>query len=123
MLTAWLPLAPILPKMGPITVVRNTAPKTWLELPQNWKPQNHQLVAAPVQPGDAALFCWHTVHGNPPNFSQRPRRALALHFAIDFLEYHPHGKFRHSNERVVHRRNRLPDFQDERVCPLLWFKQ
>lgn len=120
MVTAWIPLAPLLPKMGPITMARGTASHQWRTLPRHWSPHPSEILPAPVQPRDAALFCWHTVHGNPPNTSSAPRRAIAIHYAIDGLSYRAHGPFRHSNERLVGRRDGLPDFQDERVCPLLY---
>lgn len=121
MVTAWLPLAPILPQMGPITLAQGTAKRGWLELPDPWTPPPESILPAPVQPGDAALFCWHTVHGNPPNLSPLPRRAIAIHYAIDALSYQPHRKFRHSNEQIVRlQKSGLPDFQDERVCPLVY---
>ena len=123
MLTAWIPLDTITPNMGPITAVRGSARREWLELPDGWTPDPLEIIPAPVQPGDAALFCWHTVHGNPPNRSDRPRRAIALHFAIDSLAYRPHGKFKHLNERLVTQTEGKPDFTDATVCPLLWKKE
>lgn len=120
MVTAWIPLTPLSPEKGPITMVRKSAWRKWLELPDGWQPKASEILPAPVQPGDAALFCWHTVHGNPPNLSNSPRRAIALHFAIDDLHYQPYGKFSHLNERVVRQQDGLPDFTDERVVPLLW---
>lgn len=120
MVTAWIPLAPIAPEMGPITMVRESARRKWLELPDGWQPAPAEILPAPVQPGDAALFCWHTVHGNPPNFGSAPRRAIALHYAVDELNYQAYGKFSHLNERFVRQNEGLPDFADERVVPLLW---
>ena len=122
MVTAWIPLAPITPQMGPITMVRGSAQRNWLELPDGWQPPASEILASPVQPGDAALFCWDTVHGNPPNLSQTARRAIALHYAVDGLAYRPHVKFYHLNERVLTRQIGLPDFSDELVCPVVWQK-
>ena len=123
MVTAWIPLAPITPTMGPITMACGTAPRKWLELPDGWQPDASDILPASVQPGDAALFCWHTVHGNPPNLGNAPRRALALHYAVDELRYQRYGKFSHLNERVVAQKNGLPDFNDERVVPPVWQKR
>lgn len=120
MVTAWVPLETLSPEMGPITMVRGSARREWLELPDGWTPESADILPSPVQPGDAALFCWHTVHGNPPNSAERPRRAIALHYAIDSLSYHQHGKFSHPNERLVKVGTTGPDFHDERVCPLVW---
>lgn len=120
MVTAWIPLASITVAMGPITMVRKSSRRRWLELPDGWQPEKDNVLPSPVQPGDAALFCWHTVHGNPPNLGDSPRRAIALHYAVDELSYRPHGKFNHLNERVVRRLNALPDFEDNKVCPLVW---
>ncbi|MGJ8725189.1 MAG: phytanoyl-CoA dioxygenase family protein [Roseibacillus sp.] len=122
MLTAWVPLAHITPAMGPITMANSTSQRKWLELPDGWQPDPADILPAPVQPGDAALFCWHTVHGNPPNLGNAPRRAIALHYAIDDLRYQPYGKFSHLNERVVGRNHNLPDFTDEQVVPRVWKK-
>ncbi|GHC45581.1 phytanoyl-CoA dioxygenase family protein [Roseibacillus persicicus] len=120
MVTAWIPLAQVEPTMGPITMARGTAARRWLELPDGWEPRPEEILPSPVQPGDAALFCWHTVHGNPPNLATGPRRAIAIHYAIDGLSYRPHGKFSHLNERLVAKPNGAPDFSDEKVCPLVW---
>ncbi|MBK1833270.1 phytanoyl-CoA dioxygenase family protein [Roseibacillus ishigakijimensis] len=120
MVTAWVPLAKIAPAMGPITMARGTAERRWLEFPDGWAPAAEDIVPASVQPGEAALFCWHTVHGNPPNRATAPRRAIALHYAVDELSYRRHGKFSHLNERWVRQRDGQPDFTDERVCPLVW---
>lgn len=120
MVTAWIPLAHIEPEMGPITLVRESARRRWLELPDGWEPEGGDLVPATVQPGDAALFCWHTVHGNPPNLGSSPRRAIALHYAVDDLRYRRYGKFSHLNERVVGRVGGSPDFHDQRVIPQVW---
>ena len=122
MVTAWIPLAPITPAMGPITMASGTSQRRWLELPDGWQPEPSDILPALVQPGDAALFCWHTVHGNPPNLDNAPRRAIALHYAIDDLRYQPYGKFSHLNERVVAKDQGLPDFADERVVPQVWEK-
>ena len=122
MVTAWIPLDTITPEMGPITMVRKSARREWLELPDGWSPETNHILPATVQPGDAALFCWHTVHGNPPNWGQTPRRAIALHYAIDEISYLSHGKFSHLNERTVRECAGRPDFTDDSVCPLLWQK-
>ncbi|MEM9080471.1 MAG: phytanoyl-CoA dioxygenase family protein [Verrucomicrobiota bacterium] len=119
MVTAWIPLTEIIPNLGPLTLVRHTARHQWLNLPNNYQPDPNDLLPAPLQPGDALLFCWHTVHGNPPNFSQKPRRALAAHFALNQINYQPHGNFSHHNEKVVSQSKNLPNFQDPHVCPLL----
>ena len=69
------------------------------------------------------LFFAGTLCMGPPNRSDRPRRAIALHFAIDSLAYQPHGKFKHLNERLVTQTEGKPDFTDATVCPLLWKKE
>lgn len=106
MVTAWIPLTDFTPEMGPITLV----------------PEGGDLDAKcrmALQGGDLVLFGKSLLHGNPPNFGDRPRRALAAHFASADLRYRPHGNFSHVNESVVRRINGLPDFQDERVCPVI----
>lgn len=120
MVTAWVPLDVIVPRMGPITMARESASRRWIELPDGWTPESQAIEPAPVQPGDAALFCWHTVHGNPPNFGSTPRRAIALHYAVDELAYRTKGKFSHLNERLVTQLDSGPDFTDQRVIPLIW---
>ena len=122
MVTAWVPLASLTPAMGPITMIRGSAQRKWLELPDGWQPKASEILPAPVQLGDAALFCWHTIHGNPPNLGHSPRRAIAFHYAVNELCYRRHGKFSHLNERVVAQQNAIPDFTDEDVCPLVWRK-
>lgn len=120
MVTAWVPLCRMTPALGPITFVQGSERRRWVELPDGWEPEHDDLSPTMAQPGDAALFCWHTVHGNPQNRGERPRRAIALHFAIDELNYQPHGRFHHLNERFVRRKAGRPDFTDERVCPVVW---
>lgn len=120
MVTAWVPLTRMSPEMGPIIFLPGSEKRRWTELPDGWEPEEKKLRATAAQPGDAALFCWHTVHGNPPNWADSPRRAIALHFAIDELAYKSCGRFRHLNERFVGKRRNEPNFSDESVCPLVW---
>ena len=106
MITAWIPLTDFTPEMGPITLStsgRDPASCRRMDLGA----------------GDLVLFDKSLLHGNPPNFGNRPRRALAAHFASGDLSYRANGKFSHVNERIVRHRNGIPDFQDERVCPLI----
>ena len=72
-----------------------------------------------LQAGDLVILDSHTLHGNPPNFGQIPRRALAAHFASGDLCYRASGKFSHVNERVVSQINGAPNFSDDRVCPVI----
>jgi len=102
MLTAWIPLIDFTPEMGPITIMVNDEPRRMT-----------------LNAGDLVLFDATTLHGNPPNFDDKPRRALAAHFASADLTYQAAGKFSHVNERLVRKQNGLPDFQDPAVCPLL----
>lgn len=69
--------------------------------------------------GDLVLFPSTTLHGNPPNFGDQPRRALAAHFASADLHYQSAGRFSHVNERIVRKKDGLPDFQDPTVCPVI----
>ncbi len=102
MLTAWIPLTEFTHEMGPITLMIAGTPRRMT-----------------LSPGDLVIFPSTTLHGNPQNFGDRPRRALAAHFASGDLHYRPHGKFRHVNERIVRKAAGLPDFSDPTVCPLL----
>ena len=106
MITAWIPLMDFTPEMGPITLVSKGRDL-----------ENHRRMA--LQAGDLVLFGRSLLHGNPPNLGDRPRRALAAHFASGDLTYRSSGKFSHVNERIVRQPNGVPDFQDERVCPLI----
>ncbi|MGJ8695430.1 MAG: phytanoyl-CoA dioxygenase family protein [Verrucomicrobiaceae bacterium] len=106
MATAWIPLCDFTHDMGPITIV-----------PTGRSKDDHKRMA--LQMGDLVIFPSQTLHGNPPNFSETPRRALAAHFASSDLRYHQAGKFSHVNERLVRKINGLPDFTDPRVCPLI----
>ena len=72
-----------------------------------------------LKEGDLVMFSSKTLHGNPPNFGKQARRALAAHFASGDIRYQPHGKFSHVNERLIRRQGGVPDFQDERVCPVV----
>lgn len=102
MLTAWIPLIDFTSEMGPITIMADDQPR--------------RIV---LNAGDLVLFDSRTLHGNPPNFGDQPRRALATHFASADLTYHSNGKFSHVNERTVRKINGIPDFQDPFVCPIL----
>ena len=106
MITAWIPLTDFTPEMGPITL--STSGRD----PESCRRMD-------LGAGDLVLFDKSLLHGNPPNFGNRPRRALAAHFASGDLSYRANGKFSHVNERIVRHRNGIPDFQDERVCPLI----
>ncbi|MDP0491293.1 MAG: phytanoyl-CoA dioxygenase family protein [Verrucomicrobiota bacterium JB023] len=120
MVTAWIPLTDVSLEMGPLTVVRRSSRHRWLDLPTGYEPQPDELFAQELQAGSALLFCWHTVHGNPPNFGDRPREVLAAHFALNELAYQAAGKFSHLNEKAVRSVEGRPDFSDERVCPLVF---
>ncbi|MEN8869627.1 MAG: phytanoyl-CoA dioxygenase family protein [Akkermansiaceae bacterium] len=102
MVTAWIPLVDFTPKMGPITM----------------RPHNEPRRMA-LNAGDLVLFPSTTLHGNPPNFGDQPRRALAAHFASGDIRYQGTGNFSHVNERIVRKKNGLPDFQDPTVCPII----
>lgn len=106
MVTAWIPLMDFSEEMGPITIV-----------PEGRDLEEMKRMA--LKAGDLVLFSSRTLHGNPPNFGKQARRALAAHFASGEISYRPHGKFSHVNERLVQRQNGVPDFQDERVCPVV----
>ena len=106
MVTAWIPLMDFTYEMGPITIV----PKG-----RDLKEMKRMVLKA----GDLVLFDRQTLHGNPPNFGKRARRALAAHFASGEISYRPYEKFSHVNERLVQRQDGVPDFQDERVCPVV----
>ncbi|MDA7881575.1 phytanoyl-CoA dioxygenase family protein [Akkermansiaceae bacterium] len=106
MVTAWIPLMDFTHEMGPITIVPEGRALS-------------QMKRMVLQAGDLVLFSSKTLHGNPPNFGKLARRALAAHFASGEIQYRPHGKFSHVNERLVRRENGVPNFQDERVCPVV----
>lgn len=102
MVTAWIPLIDSTAKMGPITMKLHDEHRSMI-----------------LSAGDLVLFPSTTLHGNPPNLSAQPRRALAAHFASADLRYRKSGKFSHMNERIVRSIDGLPDFQDPKVCPLV----
>ena len=106
MVTAWIPLMDFSWEMGPITIVPEG---------RDLREMKRMILKA----GDLVLFGSGTLHGNPPNFGKQARRALAAHFASGEISYRPYGKFSHVNERLVQRRGGVPDFQDERVCPVV----
>ena len=106
MITAWIPLNDFTPEMGPITLA-----------PSGPEIENHRRMV--LNAGDLVLFDKTLLHGNPPNFGNRPRRAIAAHFASGDLSYRAHGTFSHVNERIVRNVDGVPDFQDERVCPIV----
>lgn len=106
MVTAWIPLMDFSPEMGPITIVPEGR-------------EISEMKRMVLNAGDLVLFDSKTLHGNPPNFGGVPRRALAAHFASGDIRYRAQGKFSHVNERLVRRENGVPDFQDERVCPVV----
>ncbi|MGC6427211.1 MAG: phytanoyl-CoA dioxygenase family protein [Akkermansiaceae bacterium] len=106
MATAWIPLTEFTHEMGPITIVPSGKEH----------PAMKRMV---LRAGDLVIFPADTLHGNPPNYGDNPRRAVAAHFASGDLHYRKAGKFKHVNERVVREKDGLPDFTDERVCPLL----
>lgn len=120
MVTAWIPLERVGAEMGPITMVEGSEKQPWIDVPEGWLPEVQAEQRVVIEPGDVSLHCWHTVHGNPPNWGKGPRRVMAVHFALGVLEYQRCGQFAHVNERVVGRLDGVPDFEDERVCPVVW---
>ncbi|MGE9267321.1 MAG: phytanoyl-CoA dioxygenase family protein [Verrucomicrobiales bacterium] len=119
MATAWIPLVDFSEEMGPITMVAGSQNEGELLIPPEWEPECGRRRAMSLRAGDLVIFDWHMVHGNPPNVSNLTRRAVAAHFCEDEIRYRPCGRFSHVNERLVRRIGGQPDFQDERVCPLL----
>lgn len=105
MATAWIPLTDFTHEMGPITLV-----------PKNGDEATKKRMV--LKAGDLVIFPADTLHGNPPNYSDKARRAVAAHFASGDLRYQQAGTFKHVNERIVTRKIGQPDFSDERVCPL-----
>lgn len=110
MMTAWIPLMDFTHEMGPITMVPEG---------RGISEMKRMVLSA----GDLVLFDSKTLHGNPPNLGKVARRALAAHFASGDLRYRAHGKFSHVNERVVRVKDGNPDFQDERVCPVVAWRE
>ena len=119
MVTAWIPLAPVSSEMGSITMVPGSERRGWIDLPDGWEPGEDEKQIVSLQPGGVSLHCWHTVHGNPPNFGGRVRRVMAVHYSCGPVSYRKCGTFAHVNERLVKRLDGAPDFRDERVCPLV----
>lgn len=106
MATAWIPLTDFTHEMGPITIV-----------PKGREQSAMKRMA--LERGDLVIFPADTLHGNPPNFGDQPRRAVAAHFSSGDLNYRSAGKFKHVNERIVRKIGGFPDFSDENVCPRL----
>jgi len=106
MATAWIPLTNFTHEMGPITIV-----------PNGRGPSEKKRIV--LNAGDLVMFPAETLHGNPPNLGDQPRRAVAAHFASGDLRYQMSGNFKHVNERLVRHIDDIPDFSDERVCPLI----
>jgi ectoine hydroxylase-related dioxygenase (phytanoyl-CoA dioxygenase family) len=48
------------------------------------EPPAQEVVAVPLQPGDALLFDVSVVHGTPPNVTAHPRWALQMQYASSF---------------------------------------
>ena len=119
MVTAWIPLDVVTPEMGSIIMVPGSEQRRWVELPDGWEPREKDRQPVALAAGDVSLHCWHTVHGNPPNFGTKERRVIAAHFACGPISYQQHGRFSHVNERVVRKAEGVPDFSDERACPLV----
>ncbi len=107
MFTAWIPLVDFTHEMGPITLVSRGE-------------ELEEMRRMVLRAGDLVIFDSDVLHGNPPNFGKVARRAVAGHFASGDLRYRSSGNFRHVNERVVGLSDGMPDFGDERVCPMVF---
>lgn len=58
--------------------------QTWIDVPDpDARPADHQVIEWPLEPGDAVLFDFRTVHGARGNLSKKRRRALSLRFVGD----------------------------------------
>lgn len=119
MATAWCPLVDFSPEMGPITMVPRSQNSGTILVPSDWEPEPGEERRMALAAGDLVIFSWTMIHGNPPNDGGIPRRSVAAHFCEKEISYAKNGRFSHVNERLVRQVSGVPDFQDERVCPLI----
>jgi len=64
------------------------SPQDWIPVPDpDTDPQGMQVLEWPMQPGDAVLFDFRTVHGARGNLTTQRRRALSLRFVGDDARY------------------------------------
>lgn len=137
MLTAWVPFHDIGPDEGPISFVEGS--HRWPEdvVLDFFNPDmttveglknrhGARTVAATMPRGAVSFHHCRTIHGSGPNSGTQARRALAIHLQprenhyvrrlrSDGVAYH------HGNDRLVRRtRSDEPDYEDPRVCPILW---
>ena len=69
--------------------------------------------------GQVSFHHCRTVHGSGPNHAAGPRRSLAIHLQPGDNRHRP-GTASHGNDRLVRRRDGVPDYTDPQVCPQLW---
>lgn len=119
MTTAWCPLVDFSPEMGPITMIPRSQNSGEIIIPSDWAPEAGTERRMALAAGDVVIFPWTMIHGNPPNLSKLVRRAVAAHFCEKEIRHVKNGRFSHVNERIARKVEGLPDFTDERVCPLL----
>lgn len=73
--------------------------------------------------GQVSFHHCRTVHGSGPNRSAEPRRSIAIHLqpTTNRARVKADGSVdRHRNNDLVRQVDGVPDYTDERVCPLLW---
>lgn len=66
--------------------IRNNVP-TWNDMPSEFDGRQIEVRACPVRKGEVHYHHALTWHGSPDNKSERPRRALAIHYMTQDTKY------------------------------------
>lgn len=135
MLTAWVAFHDVTPEGGSVAFFDRS--HTWdisnldffsQDLDGMESAARKQGFAVEIKPttmkrGQVSFHHCRTVHGSGPNRSAEPRRSIAIHLqpSTNRPEVNTDGTIApHQNNTVTRQVDGLPDYADERICPLLW---
>ena len=139
MLTAWIPFHDCDAEMGTITMIDGS--HRWPDntnnldffssdldgLERKFSTGGQPIVKVPMNllKGQVSFHNCLTIHGSGPNYSNHPRRSIAVHLQDEsnrYQEYHyPDGRpARHDLDQLCRKIDGFPDYTDPDFCPILY---
>jgi ectoine hydroxylase-related dioxygenase (phytanoyl-CoA dioxygenase family) len=135
MLTAWVGFHDVTPETGSVSFF--DASHTWdvsgldffsQDLDGLEETARRQGIPIDIRPttmkrGQVSFHHCKTVHGSGPNHGMQPRRSIAIHLqpTDNHAVVEADGSvIQHPNNDLVRRVDGVPDYSDDRICPLLW---
>ncbi len=139
MLTAWIPFHDCDAQMGTITMIDGS--QRWPDntdhldffssdldgLEKKFSTGGQPIVKVPMNllKGQVSFHNCLTIHGSGPNYSEQPRRSIAVHLQDDsnrYQEFHyPDGRLAHHDLDALCRKiEGVPDYTDPDFCPTIY---